>query len=270
MIALRPLTVADLGAAQRLSMAFDWPHRQNDWRAMLDIGAGVAAVDATGALRGTTLWWLNGPRAATIGMVLVDPILQRQGVGRRLMDHALSATGDRSIMLYATQAGLRLYEALGFRVAGRARQYRGEALRPVSSKRVRLALPTDGPRIHRMDTDAFGAPRRALIAHLLDTGTAVAIEANSTVSGFAVRRRFGRGQVIGPAVARSRNDAIELVAAILAPGFLRIDVADDDPEVETRLIELGFAPAGGAVRMTRGDWPATTGIRFALVSQAFG
>ena len=107
---------------------------------------------------------------------------------------------------------------------------------------------------------------------LLANGTAFVIETAGRLSGFAIRRRFGRGDLIGPVVAASEQDGMELVATSLGAGFNRIDVAHDNLHVASALLRLGLADAGAVVAMIRGDWPPVSGdvCRFALASQAFG
>jgi len=92
------------------------------------------------------------------------------------------------------------------------------------------------------------------------------------VRGFAVRRRFGRGTVIGPVVARSEEDAILLVGAVAEAGFVRLDIPHDARRLEAWLIERGLASAGTVTVMVRGNWPPPSpeARRFGLVSQALG
>lgn len=271
-VRLGTLAPADLEAAHRLSSLFKWPHRLEDWQLMLRFGSGIGARDPDGRLVGTALWWAYGPATASLGMILVDPAMQRRGLGKQLMEALLARAGERQLLLYSTDAGRGLYASYGFREIGRARQHQGECRGPIASPRVRAARATDRAFIQTHDALAFGAPREHLMSGLLAIGTAYVIETASRVSGFAIRRRFDRGDLIGPVVAGSEQDGMELVAASLGAGFNRIDVAHDRPHVSSALLRLGLAHAGEVVAMVRGDWPPVSpGVcRFALASQAFG
>ena len=268
----RELDAGDLPAAHRLSSGFGWPHRIEDWRGMLELGSGIAAVGADGRLAGTAMHWMHSASTATLGMILVDPAMQRRGVGRRLFQELLAEVGDRRLLLYATEAGQDLYAAHGFRGFGRARQYQGQCSGPVPSSRVRPATRFELAGLRDLDTQAFGAPRERLMTKLIDVGTPMVFEAAGRISGFAIRRDFGRGALIGPVIAANEADAVELIAASLVPGFNRVDVANDKPRVTEALARLGMTDASAVVPMVRGDWPAgsTTARRFALASQAFG
>lgn len=269
---LRSMSSGDIAAAARLSAVFKWPHRPEDWGLMLDLGHGIAAQKANGDFVGTALWWPCGERAATLGMVLVDPRAQRRGLGRAMMDAILGETRGRPMMLTATVTGRPLYDALGFTLFGGVAQHQGEARGPVPSPRVRPARDDDHPAIVALDTAAFGFERRALIGRLLAVGMANVLDDGRGVTGFAMRRAFGRGSLVGPVVAASRTDALELIGASLTTGFTRIDTTDLSAEVEAHLAVLGLPRTSTALPMVRDGWPIPGDgvLRFALASQAYG
>jgi GNAT superfamily N-acetyltransferase len=268
---LRALAPSDLAAAHRLSSAFGWPFRIEDWRLLLDLGQGLAAEDLRGHVVATGLRWTYAEAVSTIGMMLVDPAWQRRGIGTRLMAALLDRIAT-PILLHATAAGEALYAAHGFRPIGRARQHQGLSAGPVASPRVRLAQPSDYDLLHSLDAAAFGASRAPLMTRLTAVGAPYVIETRGRVSGFAIRRAFGRGHLVGPVVAETVADALELTAACLVPGFNRIDIAADDPAVTRALAAHGLADAGAVVPMVRGAWPAAgaSPLRFALASQSLG
>jgi hypothetical protein len=215
-------------------------------------------------LRGTTLWWDYGA-VATIGMVLVDPAHQGQGIGRRLMLEVLDRIGPRPLMLTATTAGLPLYRRLGFRRAGRIAQHQGV----IHAFEYTDAIETsDLPTLQALDASGFGTERPGFYANLTDF-TAIR---RPDSSGFALRRRFGRGEVIGPVVAASEADAIALVAASLRPGFQRIDIPADATALAAWLTRTGLPQVDLATIMIRGEWPDMCHEikRFALATQAQG
>lgn len=272
---LEPLTRADLADAQAITASFGWPHRVEDWEFMLGLGRGWAARQ-DGALVGTGLCWTFGETAGALGLVCVAQAQQGKGLGRRLLERLLEALAGRQIVLFATDAGVRLYEGLGFRACGRIRQQQGAAFQPrlmslQPGQRIRPVGRSDPAKLAALDAAATGMNRRALIGALLDAGTGVVLDNDGTAAGFAILRRFGIGQVIGPVVAPDPAGAQALIGHFLAanPGqFIRIDVTEESGFAPW-LRELGLADAGGAVRMVRGA--GTDRLRsFALASQAFG
>ncbi len=240
---------------------------------MHTLGAGLVAADGAGEILGTAMWWPYGAGAATLGMVLVATGQQGKGIGRALMRAAMETVGARALMLHSTEAGQRLYESLGFRAIGAIHQHQGNfaaASRPAAS--VRAFEPGDRQALLALDAAAFGAPRQALLDRLLRVGSAVVLETASGVAGFAIRRTSGRGQTVGPLVALGEEDAISLVAALAAPGVLRVDIPADAARLARWLSEAGLSRVDGATTMVRGTWrersPSPRG--FALVSQALG
>ncbi len=272
---LRPLARADLSDAQAITASFGWPHRVEDWEFMLGLGRGWAAWQ-NGALVGTGLCWMFGETAGALGLVCVAQAQQGAGLGRRLLERLLNVLAGRQIVLFATDAGVPLYEGLGFRTCGRIRQQQGAAfqapLMPLQpGQRIRPVGRSDPAKLAALDHAATGMDRRALIGALLAAGTGVVLDNNGTATGFAILRRFGVGQVIGPVVAPDAAGAQALIGHFLAanPGqFVRIDVTEESGFAPW-LRGLGLVDAGGAVRMMRGA-KAGRLRSFALASQAFG
>ena len=272
---LRPLRHADLAEAQALSASFGWPHRLDDWAFMLNLGRGWAA-EHDGAVLGTVMAWGFGRDSAALGLVCVAREHQGRGIGRRLLEKSVSELQGRQLVLHATEEGLRLYESLGFVATGTIRQHQGAAFQPVLTplrlgERVRPTGRSDPAVLAALDRQAIGMDRRPLVTALLEAGTGVVLDQDGTATGFAILRRFGIGQVIGPVVARDEAGARALIGHFLAahPGqFIRIDVPEDTG-LSPWLQGLGLADAGGGIRMVRG-----TGLdrprNFALASQAFG
>ncbi len=272
---LRPLTRADLADAQAITASFGWPHRVEDWEFMLGLGRGWAARQ-DGSLVGTGLCWTFGETAGALGLVCVARAQQGKGLGRLLLGRLLDALAERQIVVFATEAAVQLYEGLGFRACGRVRQQQGAAFQPRlmplrPGQRIRPIGRSDPATLAALDEAATGMDRGPLIGALLNAGTGVVLDQDGTPTGFAVLRRFGIGQVIGPVVAPDPAGAQALIGHFLAanPGqFIRIDVTEESGFAPW-LRDLGLADAGEVVRMVRGA--ETDRLRsFALASQAFG
>ena len=114
---------AHLPGAMRLSADAGWPHREEDWRLVLDISRGFAALQE-GEVVATALATPFGD-AAMVNMVIVDASLRRMGIARAMMERVMAAANPASWHLVATDAGLPLYEAFGFRRTGEIAQHQG-------------------------------------------------------------------------------------------------------------------------------------------------
>lgn len=265
---------SDLDAVTDLVKALKWPHRREDLALFMRLGAGRAARDAEGRVLGVALWWAFEPAAARIGLVMVSPDAQGRGIGRRLVEQVLEDTGDRSMMLLATEAGKPLYDKLGFVTVGACRQYQGNYDgAPADDAGLRSAHPDDLAAILALDTAAFGVGRAPVLRALMQVGRVAVLDDGTGITGYAIEREFGRGTVVGPIVAASEADAIRLFQALARPGFVRVDAVVGQESFAGHLTAHGLAAVGAdSPSMLRGSWPEARGSArvFAMSSHALG
>lgn len=273
---IRPLLPADMPQAHGLTQAIRWPHREADWRFALSMGQGWA-ISTADRLLGTAMAWPLGPDHGCFGMLIVASDQQGSGHGARLMQEALASLGPRSVQLHATLAGQSLYRRLGFAPGETIRQHQGPAEPPAPialppGHRLRPATAADLPALAALDTEATGMQRQRVLAAILAAGSAVILEHDGAARGFAMRRAFGRGELIGPVAAPDAAAAWALTAHLLrdlAGQFVRIDITGD--ALAPLLAAHGLAHVDDALRMTRGTPAAPGALRaFALVNQALG
>jgi predicted N-acetyltransferase YhbS len=274
---IRAMSDQDCDEAAALSQAVGWPHRAEDWRFLLSLGQGLAAW-TEGGLAGTALWWRYGSQAR-IGMVIVDPALHRAGIGRALMEEVLGAISEPTILLNSTFAGEALYRGLGFSPVGTVIQHQGSSVSipPVAlrtGERIRPLGRQDGPALAALDAEAMGTDRAHVIDALIEAGEAVVLDDGGKAVGLAFCRRFGRGQLIGPVIARDTKAARALIAYWLglnAGQFVRVDVTGESG-LSSWLDELGLARMPAVVTMLRGVSPSAPADRrvFAVASHALG
>jgi len=282
-VRLRAMTAADLPRAHALSDELRWPHRLADWEQAFAHARGIVA-ERDGEIVGSALCWPWGAHHATVGLVIVRPACQGQRIGQRLMSAVLEEVKDRVVLLHATAEGRGLYERLGFARTGELRQHQGiaapaplVALPPLS--RLRPAGTSDADELKRLDAQARGMPRDALIDELLSSAEAcVVLDHDGQARGFAMLRRFGRGHAIGPVVAPDAEGAKALIAHLVglnAGHFTRIDI-DVDSGLAEWLEGLGLARVDAPTVMLRGAPAATAAAAaqaprlFAIVTQAIG
>jgi len=193
-----------------------WPHRLDDWRFMLRLGAGFVAEDGDGIV-GTAMCWSHGTEFASLGMVIVDAGRQGQGIGRKLMSMVMNELGNRNVLLHATEAGKPLYEKMGFRQTGEIHQHQGTVfkspLMPLQpGERIRPLGSRDGARLAALGARAAGMPRNTVLAAMQDVAETVVIDRYDEVIGCAMLRRFGHGYAIGPVIAPDIDRAKALIS----------------------------------------------------------
>ncbi|MHC6053941.1 GNAT family N-acetyltransferase [Ralstonia solanacearum] len=279
-VVLRPMTAGDLPGAHALSEEQRWPHRPADWAQMFAHAEGIVA-ERDGQIVATAQRWRWGPRHATIGLVIVASACQGRRIGHRLMSALLEGLDDSTVLLHATAEGRGLYERLGFVRIGELRQHQG-----IAQPTPLIALPKDwrlrpagldeAAALHRLDAEARGMPREALIDDLLASADAcVVLDHDGEPRGFAMLRRFGRGHTIGPVVAPDAEGAKALIAhlaGVNAGHFTRIDI-DFDSGLAEWLESIGLMRVDAPTTMVRGaplGTPPDAPALFAIVTQAMG
>lgn len=274
----RRIIYDDLDTCHALTSRLGWSHRREDWQLLLDLGRGYVALSSSAAV-GAALWWPFEPDSGSVGMVVVDPERQGQGIGSRLMDMILNDTGGRDLTLNATPVGIPLYEKLGFVAKGRIRQFQGkiiDALEPrfARNEQIRDGSGVDLKLLASLDRAATGLARNALLARLRADAQCVVLERNATLVGFSMLRQFGIGQVIGPVIAEDIDAARSLIGHWLygrRGQYMRVDLIEE-AGLAPWLVSSGLDEAAGATVMTRGmqSIPHGPAKRYALVSQALG
>jgi predicted N-acetyltransferase YhbS len=274
-ITLTSFSLEHITAAVALSRQARWPHRPEDWRMLLQLSIGTVAVGDDGRVVGTALMTPYGRDCATINTVIVDEALRGRGLGRRLMAEALTLAEGRPLRLISTDVGVSLYRNLGFVDCGENRQHQGAVATVAAPANVRHATKDDIATVKALDRAAFGADRGSLVDALVAHGQLAVLRQDRGVRGFAAIRPFGRGEVIGPVVAATANDAQALIAFFAAPragAFLRVDTPGGSG-MSPWLADIGLAEVDCAIAMRK---PAKVGERtthpiiFALASQGLG
>jgi GNAT superfamily N-acetyltransferase len=277
---------ANLDALHALSLSVGWPHRAEDWQIVREMGRGVAAHDAIGRVLGSAMWFDFAPDFATFGMVITSPRLQMLGSGHWMMEHILAQTGSRALGLNATRSAKRLYESLGFRAERIVYQCNGEAVSPPAvplppRTRLRMLDQADLAEIAALDLAAYRADRMPVLARLLNVSKGLALVRDGRIVAFSLCRRFGRGHVIGPVVAKNDEEAIAVVrphVADHAGSFLRIDTRQQTGAFPQFLAQSGLPVYDTVTSMSlRRAWLQEDGaqsgggpIVYGLASQALG
>ncbi|MCU0819225.1 MAG: GNAT family N-acetyltransferase [Beijerinckiaceae bacterium] len=272
-LTLSPFGKAHLEGAVRLSRAVSWPHRLEDWALLLSLSKGSVVLDGETVLA-TTLVTPMGP-VATASMIIVDGERRGAGLGRRVMEAAMAQVNPQEWRLTATQDGLPLYTRLGFEAFGEIRQHQGIAM-PLQRG---FSLPeeagtADLDTLAALDRAATGMERRKLLAAILAEGRIFVTREAGRIVAFAAQRRFGRGILIGPVVARDLSEAQGLIEPLIAAAegqFLRMDF-DADCGLGEWIAARGLAHCGGGVKMRRGIVSVAEGPQktFGLAAQAVG
>jgi GNAT superfamily N-acetyltransferase len=263
-IDLRPMTRDDIPLGMRLKELAGWNQTPADWAMLLAAGSGLVAM-LEGAAVGTATVVGYGKEFSWVGMVLVDPVFRRCGIGTALLEAAI-ALGRRygGVRLDATPQGEPLYRRLGFEVEyGLVRMWRPGV--PVPAETASDACIGG---LHRLaaeailETAAWDAPvfgaRRALILKSLQRdapGYAFHAGQHNQVTGYCLGRSGSDADQIGPIVAEDLQTAQALLIAALSNSGSRDVIVDVSPvslDWMSFLKDLGFVQRRPFTRMCLG------------------
>jgi len=262
-----------LSGAMRISKDVGWPHRLEDWAFIVGFSQGVVALEDDRVV-GTAIATPFG-EVGMVNLIIVDVTMRGRGLGRKLMTEAMQKISPRVWRLVATQDGLPLYEKLGFVATGEIVQHQGPVVEVVHTSAAVWAVQDDMTAIRAMDKVATGMDRSTLYDGLEGNARFAVLRAGNQISGFAVLRDFGRGEVIGPVVATSVEDAKGLMAMIMSTRtgrFIRVDV-DAKSGLSPWLEELGLGNVGIGISMEIGQLEKADTPQYqiyALAAQALG
>ncbi|WP_327268991.1 GNAT family N-acetyltransferase [Streptomyces sp. NBC_01218] len=285
---IRRLGRGDLVACSDLSEDRGWPRDEHRWGLLLGAGTTYGIDDPSGkGLAAACVVTSYDPVHAALGMMLVAQRFARQGMGRRLLLHALDEHGHVPLTLFATDQGRPLYEGLGFTVVGSVERSVGRFLpghvqgeadrgtRGSSATTTRAATARDLPAVLALDTAVFGVERTRMLARLpaFSDHFRVAERAGELV-GFAALWPSDGSHVIGPLVASDTATAQALVASLASETSLPLRTEIDTRHTELRgwLAEHGLTAVSRTAVMVRGrtDLPGDWSRRFAPLTVATG
>lgn len=279
-VRLRPLREADIPAGVALCRASRWNQTAREWELVLHLAPGGAiAADRDGTVVGTAVTVPYDPGVGWVALVLVDPAERGRGIGRALLNEALSrAPAGHALRLDATPAGRRLYATLGFRDEfGLARLRRQDVARAAAPATVAPLDAHDWAEIAALDRRVFGADRRAVLEWCWHGAPELAwmSRAGGHIDGFALGRHGHDTEHVGPIVAAAADVACDLAAACLSRvtrPAVSIDVPDTQDVFRRWLCANGFEVERPFTRMIRGALgePGLPAQVFAVVGPEFG
>jgi GNAT superfamily N-acetyltransferase len=255
----REMTAGDVQAGLALSLQSGWNQTEDDWRLLLEPPSVFRAATVDARVVGCAGAMVYGKRLAWVCMVLVDPAERSHGVASRLVSEVLERLpGVEAVGLDATPFGVPVYAKLGFAPA--ASLARLETRAPASGlavpPRVRPLIDADLADIFLRDREVFGADREPLLRRVRSAAPELAWRLGDPSAGLAYGfgRRGANATQVGPVVAESIAEALEVVTASLArhPGERFFVDAPAWPEWRSALAALGFREQRPFTRMFRG------------------
>jgi GNAT superfamily N-acetyltransferase len=281
MIAYREMTAGDIPAGLNLCRLARWNQLARDWELFLQINSKGCRVclDDDGNVIGTVATIPYENHFTWIGMVLVDPSKQRQGVGTQLLREAFELTAHQeTIKLDATPAGREVYLKLGFVDEYKIIRMPGRSITTNNARPgARRMTINDFPLLLKFDREVFGADRQSVLEWNFKGAPqyAFVVEEQAHMQGFCMGRPGYSFDQIGPIIANDANAAIQLLTSALlqaADKPIVVDILTHTPEWVTFVSSLGFTESRHLIRMYRGSniHPGVPAKQFAILGPEFG
>ena len=152
---------------------------------------------------------------AGVGPITVDPAIQNRSIGRKLMEAVMDRARERHFpgvrLLQAAfhNRSLSLYAKLGFDAREPVSVMQGKPpRRAMDVSSVRKAQASDAEHCNRVCVQVHGHDRAGELADAIQQGTAVLVERQGRITGYATALAF-----FGHAAAETNSDLQALIAS---------------------------------------------------------
>jgi len=254
------MTRSDLSSGSVLSEQTGWNQTDADWQRFLTLepdGCFVAKLDDQ--LVGTVTTCVFD-HVGWIGMMLVDPNVRSQGIGRALITRAiqyLESQSTDSIRLDATPMGEPLYTSLGFKPQYRLTRFASKVEIPDDGKPIGNWHQPDWNKIAVFDEAITGYNRKKLFRRFsMEPDIRVLVEQDDCeILGFVCARPGRMATYVGPCMVSSSAIGEKIMRQALSQFHGKnviIDVPNDNRCAFESITSVGFEPMREFVRMCRG------------------
>ena len=257
-VRLRLMTYKDIPDSMRLKEIAGWNQTVADWQRFLSASPqGCFVAEHEGRAIGTVTTIVFEDRFAWIAQLLVDPEYRGRGIGKRLLERAISHLDSRNLAcmkLDATPLGKPLYEKLGFMPEYEIERWMFK--RPSRQKTAHNQAVEIEDAL-RLDRGIFGADRSALLRSLAKEAPefTLASRRNRAIVGYTFGRHGALADQLGPWTANNEDVAAELLDEFLRRSgreLLFVDCMINNPWALPLVKALSFEFSRPLTRMFRG------------------
>ncbi|MCF0069409.1 GNAT family N-acetyltransferase [Dyadobacter sp. CY261] len=229
------MQLSDIPFGMHLVQQAGWNQLEADWHRALTLHPEGCFLAEQNGLPAGTITTCCFDVVAWIAMVLVDTAARNQGIGQKLMEHAMDHLDSLKIesqRLDATMLGKGLYEKLGFKQEYEVVRMKGiaKATGSASDEAMRWAPNTPASPLFALDFRVT-ATRRETFLHSLVQANSFYYSLLEDGLAYAGSRKGRTAVQIGPAVASTPEAGRQLCDAMLhhfngLPVYVDIPVAN--------------------------------------------
>ena len=265
----------DIPGNLALCEAAGWKDTEGDWQVVHECALVLGIRGAEGLLGQGVLGLFEG--VGTIAKLVVAKDLQRQGLGKQLLDALLEVAKNKqmgTLGLVTPAQGRPLYESRGFMAMGDIVVFMGNPHLPLGHGHVAALEDLDGA--IALDERWLNCKRGRMLRarERQAVATAALTSPEGVMKGYAMATQFGSHALIGPVVADNEETAQGLITGLgqELDDAVRIDVPAEQVDFRHWLRSIGLREQGTRLEMGRGEptLPWRVEQRFALATQAWG
>lgn len=213
------MQLTDVPFGMQLVQQAGWNQLEADWhRALALHPEGCFLALQAGTPVGTVTTCIFG-QVAWIAMVLVDASARNQGIGKKLMEHAighLDNLGIETLRLDATVFGKGLYEKLGFQEEYEVIRMKGVAKIPDTVDEEAISWTKDTPSAPILGLDLhITATRREAFLHSLVSTNACYYSMFEEGLAYACSRKGRNAVQLGPIISSTPEAGRQISDAML-------------------------------------------------------
>lgn len=251
---VRALASDELEAAPALLVPEGWDFEVPELERLQRLGGTVGAFEGR-ALVGFLTFVDHAP-VRWVGNVVVAPGARGKGVGERMVRESM--LGAATVGLYSVEPAVSLYRRLGFEARGQAFAFRADEAKALSRGRAEDLAPADLREVVRLDHEATGMDRRALLQELLRAypRTVRIVRREGRVEGYGFAKPSASVTELGPIVARTSAARDAILDDLLDTTSGPYEATTVDEGTMEALMERGFHRRFRTVTMFRGEPPA--------------
>lgn len=271
MFLIRLWTELDIDYVAESVQREGWGHTRRDVERCWLYEPNGCFIAEAGGRRVGHVFSIRYDSAGWIGLLIVDPKAREKGIGKMLMENAISylqKSGAEMIRLEAVERAVPLYRRLGFKEESDSLRFQRKVDQINAPKRtkeaemhggIRLMQKDDIETVARFDSRYFGANRQRVLKRLYEDNPQLCFiaEKKGNPSGYIMARKVREAYWIGPWISEDSETAESLfrvcVGALGDETELRLGMPAPNSDGVSLMEKLDFELTGKSVRMVLGE-----------------
>jgi len=261
---IRIIPAKDPETLFKLAGTVGWNQTLRDCREMLlsPCARGVFAVSGDEVIGSAAAMIYENDQVGYLNMVIVREPFRGRGIATMMLKKMMEILKEcRTLRLYATTAGSRVYEKIGFKTYAVLHKFAADGYRcpPLPHDRIRRLTKDDLPEMEALDKSGFGCARGRLLEYFLECQPELGFKImdGNRISGFTIGRIGPVSRQAAAITAACEEDALTLFDAVALQGTpsprMQLIAFDSQKRLIEQMAARGILPISELVAMDYGQ-----------------